>query len=206
MPPTSPARQPPDRPRPLIEVLTFPGCPNRDAAIALAARVREQLGGAAQVRVVDVPDQPAAEQVRFLAGLADHPGRRPRHRARRRTPAGVRARLPAVPGRAQPARAAQRGLAASGAAHRTGAPVTDLPPPATPAAGPPSRWRRGRTAGFLAVCLLVFVVLAGGLYFFAPRQAPPGVTMTDLHGIADLQARFNADRGLPRLVVIFSPT
>jgi hypothetical protein len=45
-----------------------------------------------------------------------------------------------------------------------------------------------------------------GLYFFTPRSAPPGVTMTDLHGVADLQARFNADRGLPRLVVIFSPT
>jgi hypothetical protein len=52
----------------------------------------------------------------------------------------------------------------------------------------------------------VFVLLAGWLYFFAPRSAPPGVTMTDLHGVADLQARFNADRGLPRLIVIFSPT
>jgi hypothetical protein len=30
--------------------------------------------------------------------------------------------------------------------------------------------------------------------------------MADLHGVADLQARFNADRGLPRLIVIFSPT
>jgi hypothetical protein len=81
--------------------------------------------------------------------------------------------------------------------------VTDPP---GPAAGPRSRQRRWRTAGFLAVCLLVFVLLAGGLYFFAPRSAPPGVTMTDLHDVADLQARFNADRGLPRLVVIFSPT
>jgi hypothetical protein len=54
--------------------------------------------------------------------------------------------------------------------------------------------------------LLVFLLVAGGLYFLGPRSAPPGVTMTDLHGVADLQARFNADRGLPRLVVIFSPT
>jgi hypothetical protein len=81
------------------------------------------------------------------------------------------------------------------------------PPPAAPAAGPPSRRRRRwRTVGFLAVCLLVFVLLAGWLYFFAPRSAPAGVTMTDLQGVADLQARFNADRGLPRLIVIFSPT
>jgi hypothetical protein len=84
--------------------------------------------------------------------------------------------------------------------------VTDLPPPAAPATGPPPRRCRWRTAGFLAVCLLVFVLLAGGLYFFGPRSAPPGVTMTNLHGVADLQARFNADRGLPRLLVIFSPT
>jgi hypothetical protein len=59
---------------------------------------------------------------------------------------------------------------------------------------------------FLAVCLLVFVLIAGGLYFLGPRSAPPGVTMADLRGVADLQARFNADQGQPRLVVIFSPT
>ena len=84
--------------------------------------------------------------------------------------------------------------------------MTDLPPPAAPSAGPPPRWRWRRTAGFLAVCLLVFLLVAGGLYFFAPRSAPSGVIMTDLHGVGDLQARFNADRGMARLVVIFSPT
>ena len=81
--------------------------------------------------------------------------------------------------------------------------MTDLPPLAA-AVNPSSR--RRRTTGFLVICLLVFALLAGWLYFFAPRSAPPGVTMTDLHGVADLQARFNADRGLARLVVIFSPT
>jgi hypothetical protein len=30
--------------------------------------------------------------------------------------------------------------------------------------------------------------------------------MADLHGVPDLRARFNADRGQVRLVVIFSPT
>jgi hypothetical protein len=84
--------------------------------------------------------------------------------------------------------------------------MTDLPPPAAPAPRPPSRWSWRRTAGFLAVCLLAFLLVAGGLYFFAPRSAPPGVTITDLHGVADLQAQFNADRGIARLVVIFSPT
>jgi hypothetical protein len=62
----SAACQPPAPPGPLIEVLTFPGCPNRDGAVALAARVRDQLGSAAQVRVIDIADQPAAEQSRFL--------------------------------------------------------------------------------------------------------------------------------------------
>jgi hypothetical protein len=60
------AHQPPARPRPLVELLTTPNCPHRDAAIALAVRVREQLCSAAEVRVIDIPDQPAAEQARFL--------------------------------------------------------------------------------------------------------------------------------------------
>ena len=144
--PTSAAGQPPARPRPLIEVLTYPGCPHRDAAIALAARVCAQLGSAAKVRVVDIVDQPAAEQAHFLGSPT------------------IR-----VDGR-------------------------DIEPGAE------------RQQEYVCACRLVFVVLAGGLYLFGPRSAPPGVTMTDLHGVADLQARFNADRGLPRLIVIFSPT
>jgi hypothetical protein len=81
--------------------------------------------------------------------------------------------------------------------------MTEIP---TSAPGPPPRRRRWRTVGFLAVCLLVFLLVAGGLYFLGPRSAPPGVTMADLHGVADLQARFNADRGQARLVVILAPT
>ena len=83
--------------------------------------------------------------------------------------------------------------------------MTD-PPPSAPAAPKPPPPRRGKVVVFLAVCLLVFVLVATGLHFLGPRSAPPGVTMADLHGLADLQARFNADRGQPRLVVIFSPT
>jgi hypothetical protein len=60
--------------------------------------------------------------------------------------------------------------------------------------------------GFLAVCLLVFLLVAGGLYFLGPRSAPPGVSMADLHGVADLRTRFNADRGQVRVVVILAPT
>jgi hypothetical protein len=63
--PTNAARQPPAHSPPLVEVLTFPGCPNRDAAIALVQRVCAQLGSHVEVRVVDIPDQPAAEHARF---------------------------------------------------------------------------------------------------------------------------------------------
>jgi hypothetical protein len=58
--------QPPGPRRPQVEVLFTPDCPNRDAAIALAQRVCEQLGRHAEIRVVQVPDQAAAEQARLL--------------------------------------------------------------------------------------------------------------------------------------------
>ena len=52
--------------RPLVEVFITPDCPHRDAAIALAQRVCERWGGTAEVRVIQVPDQQAAERLRFL--------------------------------------------------------------------------------------------------------------------------------------------
>jgi len=63
---SSAARQPPARPQPLVEVLTILDCPNRDGAISLAERVCDHLDSAAEVRVIDIADQPAAEQARFL--------------------------------------------------------------------------------------------------------------------------------------------
>jgi hypothetical protein len=47
-------------------VLTVARCPNRDAAIALVHRVCAQLDSPVEVRVIDVPDQQAAEQAQFL--------------------------------------------------------------------------------------------------------------------------------------------
>ena len=84
--------------------------------------------------------------------------------------------------------------------------MTD-PPQAPPPAKPAGRWldRRG-AAILLLVAVVVAGLVAGWLRFLAPRSAPEGVTMTDLRGVADLKARFNADRGTTRLVVIFSPT
>jgi hypothetical protein len=50
----------------LVEVLTVAGCPNRDAAIALVHRVCAELDGNAEIRVMEIPDQQAAEAARFL--------------------------------------------------------------------------------------------------------------------------------------------
>jgi hypothetical protein len=47
-------------------VLTTPGCPHRAGAIALAERVCAELDGNAEIRVIEIPDQQAAEQARFL--------------------------------------------------------------------------------------------------------------------------------------------
>jgi hypothetical protein len=35
---------------------------------------------------------------------------------------------------------------------------------------------------------------------------PTGLTVTDLHEVAQLQARFNADQGHPRLLLALAPT
>jgi hypothetical protein len=82
--------------------------------------------------------------------------------------------------------------------------------------------RRGRL-GFLAACLLAFVLVAaligwGPLSTKPPSKTPATVTLapgatrpaglavTDLHDLGQLQARFNADQGMPRLVLALAPT
>jgi hypothetical protein len=82
--------------------------------------------------------------------------------------------------------------------------------------------RRGRL-GFLAACLLVFVVIGAWVTRMTPSMAPSGktpptvtlapgmtrpagLTVTDLNAIEQLQARFNADQGVPRLVLALAPT
>ena len=52
------------------------------------------------------------------------------------------------------------------------------------------------------------VLLFGAQHFgiLLHGYAPPGVTLSDIHRVGDLQQRFNADAGHPRLVLILSPT
>jgi hypothetical protein len=49
-----------------VEVLAFPGCPNRADAIALVERVCAELGSNAEIQVLDITDQQTAEQARSL--------------------------------------------------------------------------------------------------------------------------------------------
>ena len=51
---------------PLVEVLTFDGCPHAGQANELVARVLDESGIAADVRRVDVTDAESAEVHRFL--------------------------------------------------------------------------------------------------------------------------------------------
>jgi hypothetical protein len=51
---------------PLVEILYVEGCPNHEPAIALVERLGCELGVEPAVRLVSVPDQPAAERLRFL--------------------------------------------------------------------------------------------------------------------------------------------
>jgi hypothetical protein len=82
--------------------------------------------------------------------------------------------------------------------------------------------RRGRL-GFIAACLLVFGLITAFVSWGPPSTGPstktpptvtlaPGATrpaglaVTDLHDLGQLQARFNADQGAPRLVLALAPT
>lgn len=50
---------------PLVEILYFEGCPNREGARALVERIGREVGIDPEVRLVNVPDDEAARQLRF---------------------------------------------------------------------------------------------------------------------------------------------
>jgi hypothetical protein len=52
--------------KPVIEILTFSGCPNRERALALVSEILAEAGAEADVRLVDVPDPETAKRTRFL--------------------------------------------------------------------------------------------------------------------------------------------
>jgi hypothetical protein len=77
--------------------------------------------------------------------------------------------------------------------------------------------------GFIAACLLVVGLVAAlttwGMPSTGPSDKTPatvtlapgavrpaGLAVTDLNDLGQLQARFNADQGVPRLVLALAPT
>jgi hypothetical protein len=54
------------RDAPLVEILSFGGCPNRARAYALVERVARELDIEAQVRLIDVDDADSAQRLGFL--------------------------------------------------------------------------------------------------------------------------------------------
>ena len=52
--------------RPLVEILYFDGCPHHHAACELVDRVIGEVGGEAEVRLVNVADEESARRARFL--------------------------------------------------------------------------------------------------------------------------------------------
>ena len=56
---------------------------------------------------------------------------------------------------------------------------------------------------------LAVILLAAWLIVESPlfhKTAPPGVHLSDPHSVGQFQKIFNADTGMPRLVLILSPT
>jgi hypothetical protein len=51
---------------PLVEILYFDGCPNHEPALELVERLARELRIELEIRLVNVPDQQAAQQLRFL--------------------------------------------------------------------------------------------------------------------------------------------
>jgi len=68
-----------------------------------------------------------------------------------------------------------------------------------------------RRAIYFELTLLLLVVMTGcgqasGSIRKSNQASPAGQSLTDLHDVGDLQARFNQDAGKPRLLLLVSPT
>ena len=72
------------------------------------------------------------------------------------------------------------------------------------------RTRRGRARkNALGLLALAALLLAAWLIAESPlfhKTAPPGLRLSDLRAVSQLRARFDADRGMTRLILVLSPT
>ena len=86
------------------------------------------------------------------------------------------------------------------------------PGPVVPTTHTRERERTGRglarknTLGLLtlaALLLAVWLIAESPLFH---KTAPPGLRLSDLRAVSQLRARFDADRGMTRLLLVLSPT
>jgi len=65
---------------------------------------------------------------------------------------------------------------------------------------------RGAAALVAVIVLVGTVLLWGSQHGLFGVTPPPGITLTDLHSVGQLESLFDAGQGSPRLVLIMSPT
>ena len=81
--------------------------------------------------------------------------------------------------------------------------------PTTHARGREHRRRGLARKNTLGLLMLAALLLAAWLIAESPqfhKTAPPGLKLTDLRAVSQLRARFDADRGMTRLILVLSPT
>ena len=65
------------------------------------------------------------------------------------------------------------------------------------------KWQDTRWKWVVIAVVVVAAICAGVIGTLKPD---PGITLTDLNNIEELRARFNQDKGEPRLLLLLSPT
>jgi hypothetical protein len=90
--------------------------------------------------------------------------------------------------------------------------VGNEPDPVVPTTHTRERERTGRglaRKNTLGLLTLAALLLAAWLIAESPlfhKTAPPGLRLSDLRAVSQLRARFDADRGMTRLILVLSPT
>jgi hypothetical protein len=66
-----------------------------------------------------------------------------------------------------------------------------------------TKWEDTRWKWMVIAIVVIAAICAGVIGSLKPHQ---DVTLTDLNSIEELRARFNQDKGVPRILLLLSPT